>query len=122
MNNTGGMNLPASGLKTSLKSIYDFSGKALATTTDFEPWELEPDQSDMLAEQTDQIVIEFFPTITSKVGKILILVVSLIGVYGAKWLKFEKHLADKRKKEQPSKDANGNDIKVNTEPLKLDNE
>lgn len=76
----------------------------------------------MLAEQTDQIVLEFFPTITSKVGKILILVVSLIGVYGSRWLKFEKHLSDKKKKEQPTKDKDGNEIKVETIPFKLDNE
>lgn len=100
---------PTSGLKTSFKAIYDFTGKSLSAVTKFQPWELKDTESDLLADQTDIVVIEFFPQVGSRWGKLVALFVSFIAIFGGKWLSYEKEQVERLKKiklDNENKDAN----------------
>lgn len=52
----------------------------------------------MLAEQADQVMIEFVPEVGNKWAKLAIFVSSLIGIFGKKYFSFEKEQVEKRKK------------------------
>lgn len=95
----------------SFKSIFNFSGDALAGVTEFEAWKLDEGEAVMLAEQADQVTMELFPQITGKLAKILIFAVSIIGVFGTRWIKYEAHRAKLRREEnsKKAKKENGND-------------
>jgi len=98
MTTMDGMPVATTGLRTSFKAIYDFTGKSLSAVTKFEKWELKDNESDLLADQTDIVVLEFFPQVSSKWGKLVALFVSFIAIFGAKWLSYEKDQTERLKK------------------------
>lgn len=113
-------NLPiqTTGLKVTFKSLFDFSGKTLAVVCSFKDFELSEPESDTLAEQTDQVLIEFFPNIQNRWVKLGALVVSLLGIFGKKYFSYEKEkdkkIREVEKTTENHKEQNNKNIVVST--------
>lgn len=88
-----------SGLKLSFKAIFEFIGKTLAITLSFKEWELKEPESELLATQSDEVILEFAPTIENKWAKLGVLLISVLTIFGKRYFDFEKDKLSKSKKE-----------------------
>lgn len=95
------------GLKPTFKFLYEFMGKAFATQSKCKAYELENHESEALAQQSDDLMIEFFPNIQSRWVKLVIFIGSLVGIFGKKYL---EHM-EQEKKKNPEKE-----VEVETKP------
>lgn len=96
---------PASlGLKLTFIFLYDFGGKALATSTQCKDFELEKHESEALAQQSDDLIVEFFPTVQSRWVKLIIFIGSVLGIFGKKYLSYLEKTAKPKNSPTPDSD------------------
>lgn len=88
----------SAGLKLTFASIFIFIGKTLSISFEFNKFELESEESNLLSEQADQVAAEFIPMVENKWTKLGIFLVSFMTVFGKKYFEFEKN-RQKEKKE-----------------------
>ena len=74
------------GLKPTFKFLYEFLGKVFATSTKCKSYELENHESDALSQQSDDLMVEFFPNIQSRWIKLVVFIGSIVGIFGKKYL------------------------------------
>lgn len=60
---------------------------------------MEPHESEALAQQSDDLIVEFFPSVQSRWVKLIVFIGSLLGILGKKYL---SHL-EQMEKEKPTK-------------------
>ena len=106
------------GLKTSFISIFIFIGKSLSTTLKYKDFELEKNEAELLGEQADQVVIEFFPQINNRYAKLGIFLTSLISIFGKKYFGYASEMEKqekikKAKKENETSKENENTLVIN---------
>jgi len=88
-----------SGLKPTFAALFEFSGRALALSLSFKPFELDKPETELLSDQADQVMVEFFPNpAQSKWIKLSALITTLLAVFGKRFFQYE---GEKRKKENP---------------------
>lgn len=83
-----------SGLKLTLKSLFDFLGKSLSVSLEHKEMELSEPEGELLADQADQLIIEFAPDIGNKWAKLAVFITSLITIFGKRFLSLEKKKKD----------------------------
>lgn len=99
-------------LKPTLKSLFKFSGQIAAKTTKFQEFEIDDIESELLAEQADNVVYDFYPNVQSKWANLIIFLVSLLSTFGTRWAKY----ADQKAKEEKLKKENEQSKTVNIKP------
>ena len=100
------------GLKLTFKAIFDFIGKTLAITLTFKRFEIDEQESELLSNQADEVVSEFVPEVHNKWAKLGIFLVSLITIFGRRFLEYEKDQAKQRKEKFKNSDENKNKTTV----------
>lgn len=117
-NNANAININTGELIPAFKSLYEFGDDVLVDQYKDEKLKSAPAQVEFLAKNSNDVVYDFFPSINSKYIKLILLLVTLIAVYGKKFIILKNKEEEKKKKEQKS------DIKEpqseNT-PAKIDN-
>lgn len=88
-----------SGLKLTFKTLFEFLGKTLAITLSFKKFEISDPESDLLASQADEVIVEFAPQIENKWAKLGVFITSILAIFGKRYFEFEKEKAEKNKKE-----------------------
>lgn len=97
------------GLKPTFKFLYEFLGKVFSTQTKCKAYEMEPHESEALAQQSDDLIVEFFPSVQSRWVKLIVFIGSLLGIFGKKYL---SHLEQMEKdKPQISLPPKENEVK-----------
>lgn len=86
------------GLIPTFKTIFEFIGKTLAVTLSFKRYELSDNESELLANQADSVIIEFAPNIENKYAKLGIFITSLIAIFGSRFFEHNKELNSKKVK------------------------
>jgi len=104
-NNAQVFNVNNGELIPAFKSLYEFGDDVLADQYKDEKLKSNPAQVDFLAKNSNDVVYDFFPTINSKYIKLIMLLVTLIAVYGKKFIIVKNKEEEKKKKEQAAKKA-----------------
>lgn len=105
------------------KSLYEFGDNVLSDQYKDEKLKSDQAQVEFLAKNSNDVVYDFFPTINSKYIKLIMLLVTLIAVYGKKFIIIKNKEEEKKKKEQANKkeDVQGDIIpqKMNNSPFPI---
>lgn len=91
------------GLRPTFGFLYDFLGKVFATQTACKEFEMEKHETEALAQQSDDLMVEFFPNVQSRWIKLVVFVGSVLGIYGKKYLAYLEQ--EKRKSPAPAPEA-----------------
>lgn len=95
---------------STFKTLFSFLGKTFAVTLHYPKFELEDHESQLLGEQADGVLVEFAPQVNNKYGKLSIFVVSLLTIFGGRYMNFLKSEVEKekekREKENKEKEKN----------------
>lgn len=95
----------SSGLRSSFSSLFNFLGKILSVSLKYEKFELSDQESDLLGEQADGVVLEFAPQIGGKYPKLIIFMTTLLSIFGYKFVGYAKEV---EKKEKLKREAENN--------------
>jgi hypothetical protein len=109
-----------SGLKATFKVLFKFIGSSLSISLKHDDFKLNNDETEMLSEQADSVCLEFFPSVENKYAKLIVLIVSLVSIFGKKYFGFAEKVkkedkVKKAKKENESSE-NGQMIEANNKP------
>lgn len=112
-------------LVPAFKSLYEFGDDIIADHYKDDVLKSSPAQVDFLAKNSNDVVFDFFPSINSKYIKLIMFLITLVAVYGKKWIIIKNKEADKKKSENakasPEQKATQNtpnpDIKTELYPV-----
>lgn len=85
----------------------------MAASTDHKDFELNDVESGALAQQSDDLMIEFFPTVQSKWIKLVIFLGSLLGIFGKKYIGYAEKISKENKNARPLPDSDSPVVLVN---------
>lgn len=88
------------------KSLFEFGDNVIADQYKDEKLKSDNAQVEFMAKNSNDVVYDFFPTINSKYIKLIMLLVTLIAVYGKKFIIIKNKEEEKKKKEQANKKEN----------------
>jgi hypothetical protein len=102
-NSMGVPETPKTSYKVTLRAIFSFSGKTLAATTNFNKFELDEPEVEVLAVQGDECLIEFFPNINNRYGKLVAFLISVCTIFGKRYFDYYKFIKEKNDQTTPVK-------------------
>ena len=103
----------ASQYKEVMGGLIQFTGIYLSRATKWEGFQLTKDETDLLAMQASELAVDFMPAVQSKYVKVGAFSMTLIAVFGMRYMEFQEIHKNRVATNTNSSDTINNEIQTN---------
>lgn len=103
----------ASQYKEVMGGLIQFTGIYLSRATKWEGFQLSKDETDLLAMQASELAVDFMPAVQSKYVKVGAFSMTLIAVFGMRYMEFQEIHKNRVATNTNSSDTINNEIQTN---------